>query len=513
MATVIPLPRSEALARPLRAALYGRASRDRNKRGRSVKDQFAVGEMVCADNGWTIVDYYKDLDRSASRRAKKVREDYERMVADMEAGLIDVVVYAEKSRLSRNMQVSIGLRDLCERTDIKLYYDGRLYDMRSPSDFREFSRDALQAEEEGEGITSRIVRTVNLNARRGGAHAPVAFGFKREYDPDTGELLGQVMHPEQGPVVQELFRRVGEQHSLNSLLPLMKPWRPDIEATGLRVILTNRAYIGIRVHKDAEYPAQWKAIVDEALFWRVQAILNDPARLTTHTSGVQHLLTGIALCSVCRADGDVKAARMKAVGDRPQYSRKALYRCTQNHLSIMKTRLDAYVEEGVLLWLASPAARSVFQRVDSTAEIERERAKHAAMSTQLAEARQQAVTFSPETGLPALSAVSLAALEQGIVPLLAACEAGLQRMMSAGDPLLDKLLAASPEELDEWWSRKMTLEQQRHVVRKVVRVEVLRAESSSRSLPAGARTRLIFAGEPGFTEWPFDSQADGADGD
>lgn len=509
MATVIPLPRSEALTRPLRAALYGRASRDRNKRGHSVKDQFTIGEMVCADNGWTIVDYYKDLDRSASRRAKKVRENYERMVADMEAGLIDVVVYAEKSRLSRNMQVSIDLRDLCERTDIKLYYDGRLYDMRIPSDFREFSRDALQAEEEGEGITSRIVRTVNLNARRGGAHAPVAFGFKREYDPDTGELLGQVIHPEQGPVVQELFKRVDEQHSLNSLLPLMGPWRPDIEVTGLRVILMNKSYIGIRVHKDAEYPAQWKAIVDEALFWRVQAVLRDPARLTTHTSGVQHLLTGIALCSVCRANGEVKAARMKAVGDRPQYSRKALYRCTQNHLSIMKSRLDAYVEEGVLLWLASPTARSVFQRVDSAAEIERERARHSAMSAQLAEARQQAVTFSPETGLPALSAASLAALEQGIMPLLAACEAGLQRMMSAGDPLLDRLLAASADDLDLLWSRELTLEQQRYLVRKVVRLEVLRAESSSRSLPASVRVRLIFAGEPGFAEWPFEPQSDG----
>lgn len=504
MASVIPLPRSEALSQPLRAALYGRASRDRTKRGRSVKDQFAVGEMVCAEHGWPIVDRYVDLDRSASRRAKKAREDFERMVADMEGGRMDVIVYAEKTRLSRNMQVSIALRDLCERTDIKLYYDGRLYDMRRPSDFREFTRDALQAEEEGESIASRNVRTVVLNAKRGGAHAPVAFGFKRDYDPDTGELLGQRFHPEEGPVVQELFKRVDEQHSLNSLLPLVRELRPSIQTPGLRVILKNKAYIGIRVHNDDEYKAQWDGFIDEALFWRVQGILDDPSRLTTHTSGVQHLLSGIALCSVCRSLGAVTEARLSAVGDRPQYRRKALYRCRQNHLGIMKVRLDSFVEESVFAWLASPAARAVFQQADSTAEIEQERLRHAAMQAQLLEAREQAMTFDPQSGLPGLSAASLAAMEQRVVPLLTASEEKIRRLVAVGDPLIERLMAADPERLDAVWAEDTTLEQQRYVVRKLVRVEVLRAGSTSRYLQASERVRLIFAGERGFAEWPFD---------
>lgn len=508
MARVIPLPRSEVLAQPLRAALYGRASRDRNKRGRSVKDQFAVGEMVCDEHGWTIVDYYKDLDRSASRRATKVRENYERMVSDMEAGLIDVVVYAEKSRLARNMDVSIRLRDLCQRTDIKLYYDGRLYDMRIPSDFREYTRDALQAEEEGEGITSRIVRTVNLNARRGGAHGPVAFGFKREYDPDTGELLGQARHPEEGPIVEELFKRMDERESLNSLVALMRPFRPDIEPQNLRVILTNKSYIGIRVHGSQEYKAQWDGFVDPAVFWRVQAILDDPDRRTTHTSGVQHFLTGIALCCICRTAGDYRAARMTACADRPQHHRKSLYRCRKNHLSIMEAKLDAYVEEALMGWLESPEARDVFRRVDSDGEIEREQALHAAMLAQLNEAREQATRFNPATGLPGLSAVSLAALEQSILPLLAESEAKSRRLLSFGDPLIDRLLIAPPEELDHLWNDDLTLEQRRHVARKVVRVEVLRALSQGRGQAVSARVRLIFAGQPGFTEWPLDPAGD-----
>ena len=499
---MIPLPRSEALARPLRAALYGRASRDRNKRGHSVKDQFAIGEMVCAEYGWTIVDYYKDLDRSASRRAKKVREHYERMVADMEAGLIDVVVYAEKSRLSRDMAVSIDLRDLCERTDIKLYYDGRLYDMRVPSDFREFTRDSVQAEEEGEGITGRIVRTVNLNAKRGGAHGPVAFGFKREYDPDTGELLGQGPHPQEGPVVIELFRRADEKQSLASMVPLVRTLRPDMDEQGIKVILKNKAYIGIRVHKDQEYKAQWDGFIDEAVFWRVQAMLDDPMRRTTHTSGVQHLLTGIALCVDCRAAENFKEARVQARPAQPKYRRGSQYRCRVNHLTIMEARLDAYVEDAVLRYLASPRARKAFRRKDSSGDVEREQARHAAMLGQLTEAREQATDFDSVTGLPKLSAVSLASLEQKILPLLAASEAAVRGMLSAGDPLLDRLLVASPDELDDMWSDVLTLEQRRHVVRCLVRVEVRRARSKGRGLDVGHRVGLIFLGEPGFAEWP-----------
>lgn len=507
MRNVIPLPRSESLARPLRAAIYGRASKDRLKRERSIRDQFAVAEDECHENGWHIVDYYKDADRSASRRATKVREDFERMVADIKAGHIDVVVYAERSRVSRNMSVSIELRDTCEEHGILLCYDGRVYDLRKAADFREFTRDALQSEEEAESIAHRNLRTARLHAKRGNPTATPPFGYKREYDPDTGELIGQVPNPDEVPTLVKMFELAEQRKSLRSLIELMKPFRPGIAEPGVRVILRNRAYIGIRVHHDEEHKANWPALVDEARFWSVQAILDEPERRTTRTSGIQHLQTGIALCGVCREEGMYKRARMTARLPSEKYKRGGLYRCRVNHLSVMEDTLDAFVEEALLVWLGSPKAAAAFQRTDSAGDIERERVRLAAIRSQLDEAREAASDFDPETGAPRLSALSLASLEQRVLPLIADAEARIRSLLGDGDPLLDRLMTtASASELDVFWSQELTLEQKRHVLRRSLRVQVNRAPSQSRWHPIEMRVVLIFRGESGFDDWPLEDQ-------
>lgn len=502
MTNVIPLQRSEARPAQLRAVLYGRASKDRHKRGRSIRDQFAVSEIECADRGWRIVDRYEDRDRSATRAAKKVREEFDRMITDAEEGKFDVIVYAESSRVSRNLDVSVTLRGLCSETGILLCYNGRVYDMRVPADFKEFSRDALQAEEEGEAIIARNRRTARLTARRGGVWGVLPFGYIRNYDPHTGELIEQTPHPEEAPVIRELFARAEAHESLRSLIPLVRPFRPDMTEPGVRTLLRNKTYIGLRAHHDDEYRAVWPAIVEESVFWRVQSILNDPERRTTHTSGHQHLLTGIALCADCRVQGEYKQARMTARLAQPKYQRGPLYRCRANHLSIMEPLLDAYMEEAILTWLGSEKARKVLQRKDTGGEVERERARCAAMARQLEEAREAATTFDEETGLPRLSALSLAALEQRVMPLLAQSEERVRGMMSAGDPLIDRLMDGGPDEVEKVWSEKLTMEQRRRVIRKLVRVEVRRALSKGRGQPVGPRVGLIFLGEPGFGEWP-----------
>ncbi|MEV8324618.1 recombinase family protein [Kitasatospora sp. NPDC056731] len=502
MSNVIPLPRSESLARPLRAALYGRASRDRHKQGRSIKDQFTVGEMECADRGWQIVDRYEDRDRSATRRATKVRERFEELISDAEAGKFDVIVYAERSRISRNLGVSVALRDLCHRTGVLLCYDGRVYDMRRPADFKEFTRDSVQSEEEGESIIGRNERTARLTARRGGMWGWVPFGYKRVYDPETGELVDQVPHPVEGPVVVELFADAAERKNIKSLLSLVRPFRPDITETGIRAILRNKAYIGIRVHKGDEYKAAWKALVDEAVFWRVQQMLDDPDRRKAHTTGLLHLLTGDALCSVCRSSGNAKQGRLRPRGERAKYRVKPGYECNLGHVSIMEQKLDAFVEEAVLAWICSDEARAALQGTPDDGEAERERERAQVMARQLAEARRQATEFDPSTGLPRLSVASLADLEQRLIPMIQAAERRVRELISAGDPVLDRLLAVTPDEVDEIWNHELDLAQRRHVLREIVRVELRPAPNRSRYQEMGQRVGLIFAGEPGFTEWP-----------
>lgn len=493
------------MARPLRAALYGRASSDPKRRGRSIKDQFAVGEAECNDRGWQIFDHYEDRDRSASRRATKVRERFQQLVADVEAGHIDVIVYAERSRASRDMEVSLKLRKLCERTGTLLCYDNRVYDMRVASDRREFTRDAVQSEEEAEAIAERANRTARLNARRGSPHSGAPFGYKRSYDPDDGHLLGQDAHPEHASVLQDLFVRVDARESLRAVLKIAQKHRPDLTRAGLTVVLRNRAYLGIRVHGDDEYPGTWPALIEPALFWRVQAVLDDPSRRTNRDTHVRHLLTGIAKCGVCRAAGDYAGSGLRhrntrATNRRPTPTPPA-YRCKTNHVTVPEAILDMCVEEAVLHWISSDAAKAVFQPDSPDSELARERAKVVAMQKQLADARSKSTQFDPVTGQPGLSIASLAAIEQQVLPLLTAAESMVRKLLSIGDPLLDHLLGLPADALDDAWNDDLDMEQRRHVVRTVVRVELMRSPRMGRHQSISDRVRLLFPGEPGFADW------------
>ncbi|MFC8447561.1 recombinase family protein [Kitasatospora sp. NPDC057223] len=488
----------------LRAALYGRASSDPKKRGRSIKDQFEVAELECEDREWPIVGRYEDRDRSASRKARKDREDYQRLVADAEAGLFDVIVYADSSRASRNMRSSLDLRDLCEKTGILLCYGGRVYDMQVASDRKEFTRDALQSEEEAETIIVRAQRTARLNAHRGSPHGRIPFGYTRKYDPESGHLIGQSAHPEHAAVVVDLFERAAARESLDSLTRELRRYVADASRAGLRYLLRNRAYIGVRAHKGQDMAkCTWDAIVEESLFLDVQDVLADPSRRTQRDTRVKHLLSGVGHCSVClEAGSDEGLLQAKDIGGALRY------RCsTGAHVTIREDVLDAAVEAAVFVWLSSEAAVAAFNSRSDGGEAERLRTRIRNMTAQLEAAREQAGQID-DFGVPALSIESLAATERTLIPKVAEDEETLRVLTSAQDPLLARLVGAPIAEVDRVWNEELALAQRRHVLRRVVNIELRRASAPGIQRLEPGRIGLTFVGEAGFQARPQRGAAD-----
>jgi site-specific DNA recombinase len=483
----------------MRAALYGRASSDPKKRGRSIKDQFADGELECEDRDWDIVGYYEDRDRSASRTARKKREDYERLVADMEAGLIDVVVYAERSRANRDMDNAIKLRKLCERTGVKLCYSGRIYDMSQPADRRDFTRDSVASEEESEAIRFRSLRTARLNAKRGAPHGKIPFGYTRQYDPDDGHLVGQVPHPQHAAVVLDLFQRADRHESFGVLEGILAQHMPLASRTRVRYILMNRTYIGERGWHGTFVKATWDPIVPVELFQRVQAIVTDESRRTHRDVRATHRLSGIATCYKCLEEGRRRPylTRRKAL---PGKGARERYCCKhQGHVTISLDALDACVEEGLLAWMATPAFAEAFTPAaeDDGERIKVEEALEA-LQLQLTEARTLAGKFN-DRNEPMLSIMSLARLEENLGPQIARCEKRLRQLTVVGDPVLDRLLTAAPEQIQEIWDR-LTIPQVRHVLRRCVNVRLNKAARRGiRGIEPG-RVVLTFASDPGFVE-------------
>ena len=483
-------------AAPRRAGLYARASVDPKKRGRSVADQLTECRRTAAHLGWAIVAEYPDIDRSASRYAKRTREQFEKMKRDVENDTIDVIVSWEASRMFRDLEVYVALRNLCEANGVLWCYNGTVYDPSKRQDRMMLNFMAIQAEDEAEGIKERNTRTTKLNRERGGVHGKLPFGYTRSYDPKTGDLVGQFPHPDHADVVVDLFQRAARRESLLSLAKLLQAYRPSANTASVRVLLTNKTYLGLRKHRGETVKGTWEPLVGEALFWRVQEILGEPGRRTSRDQAAKHLLSGIAGCGVC-APGTPERAVGLGRGPMNPSIKSPTYRCRYGtHVAVACDRLDAYVEEAVIQWLRTPAAAAAFQAPDD-GELTEARGRLEALRGQLAEARNLAGQFDPVTHQPRLSVGSLVALEEQVLPRIRQAEAEVQRLAASGDPVVDTLVAPGEVDVEGAWA-ELTVAQKRHALRRLVRVTLNRAQQRGTRRFEPGRVELLFAGQPGF---------------
>ncbi|MEE4489380.1 recombinase family protein [Streptomyces sp. BE230] len=477
---------------PFDAYLYGRNSRDMKKKGKesSVGDQLTEGREICLENGWPIKREFSDIGRSASRYAKREREEFEEMIAGIESGDCRILVAWEASRYYRDLDVYVRLRSVCMAAGVLLCYNGTVYDLSKRADRKATAQDAIQAEDEAEGIRDRNLRTVRLNAKAGGPHGRILWGYARRYDPDTGDLAEQYAHPDRGPIVKKIFDRVAAGETEYAILQDLRAGGerlPGIrwEQHHLSEMLRNVAYKGRRIHQGIDVgKALWAPLVEDEVFNAVQQIVRAPERRTSHTSTVVHLLSGLARCGLCE-----DAPYLRVLNNRGIKS----YQCSEKfHVVMSEAKLDAYVEEAVVEWLGSKAAAAAFSSTDDQQRTATARLRQNRMQAQLNEARAQAATFGTD-GAPKLSIQSLAALEASLTPLIAEAR---QEAESVTVPPLLRGVIGQPD-IDAIWE-DMSMAQQRALLRAVVTVRLMKARVSGLRTIEPGRVVLAFVGEPGF---------------
>jgi DNA invertase Pin-like site-specific DNA recombinase len=477
--------------------LYGRSSRDPKKRGRSVGDQLHDGRVLADTYGWTVVEEFKDTGVSATRYAHKSRDDFEEMLVLIQERRVRIVVAYEASRYYRDLEVYVRLRNACAEAGVLLCYNGQIYDLTDANDRKLTAQDALQAEVEGDAIRERNLRTVRLNAAAGRPHGRTLDGYRRRYDPDTGDLVDQVEDPERGPIVRRLFDEAASHRSIRGIVircgddGLLTQHGTPITRSYVLNVLRNPAYMGRRVYQGREFgDATWPALVDAEQFQAVQSYLDQGGRTWARGQGSEprHLLSGIALCGL--HPGAEQEPVMRPYRNGKSWS----YRCSETtHVSINEDMLHAAVEEAITQRLEAPEFAAAFQAQPDQGAAAAARNRLAGLERQLAEAQAMAGEFD-ENGEPHLSVASLAALEKRLVPLIAAACAEAAPPQGVPAVLL-RLISA--DDVGEAWEA-LDLEQQRSAIRHMVTVRVHRAESQGTRRLTPERVTFSWHGEPGF---------------
>jgi site-specific DNA recombinase len=286
------------IVRKLRCAVYTRKSTEEglDMEFNSLDAQREACEAYVASQkaeGWALVpDRYDDGGFSG---ANLERPALQRLIADIEARRIDVVVVYKIDRLSRSLMDFAKLVEVFDRNSVTFVSVTQAFNTTTSMgrltlnillSFAQFEREVI-----GERIRDKFAASRKKGMWMGG-WAPLGYDIRdRKLVINTAEAAS----------VRAIFQRFVRVESMTKLIPILanegirtKSGKP-IDKGYLYRVINNRLYIGEAVHKGAAYPGVHEAIIDRTLWDRVHAILRESPRkrATATRARTPALLKGI----------------------------------------------------------------------------------------------------------------------------------------------------------------------------------------------------------------------------
>lgn len=299
----------------MRAGIAARVSLDPRGEGRSVTEQVDECHAWAAREKWDVVAVLEEQG-SASRfaRSTHARTGWPEIIDLVSSGTIDILLTWESSRTTRQLRQYTELRDLCQQHGVLYGYSGTVYDLDTREGRFRTGLDALLNEDESARTSERVLRASRARAAAGTPHGKLPYGYRREYDPDTGALLRQIPDETTAPIAREIITRVAGGETLYAIaadltdrgIPIPRPARGRHNAGAwipmtVKRIATSPTYAAQRVHRgEVVGPATWDALVDDDTHQRALAAVEAMnARAPRADRSVKWLLSGIARCGVC----------------------------------------------------------------------------------------------------------------------------------------------------------------------------------------------------------------------
>jgi site-specific DNA recombinase len=294
------------IVRKLRCAVYTRKSTEEglDMEFNSLDAQREACEAYVASQkpeGWLLLgDHYDDggfsggtLERPALRR----------LLTDIEAGRVDVVVVYKIDRLSRSLMDFAKLVEVFDRNNVTFVSVTQSFNTTTSMgrltlnillSFAQFEREVI-----GERIRDKFAASRKKGMWMGGF---VPLG----YDVNDRKLI---INKAEAATVRMIFERFIK---IGSATELVRKLRAEgvrgkqgklVDKGYVYKLLNNRLYVGEAVHKGLAYPGEHQAIIDRVLWDRVHTVLGESPRKRAANTRAQTpaLLKGLIFGSTGRA--------------------------------------------------------------------------------------------------------------------------------------------------------------------------------------------------------------------
>lgn len=279
-----------APARRLRCAIYTRKSSEEglDMEFNSLDAQREACEAYIASQkaeGWVAVrDRYDDGGFSGGTLE---RPGLQQLLADVEHGLVDVIVVYKIDRLSRSLMDFAKLVEAFDRNDVTFVSVTQAFNTTTSMGRLTLNILLSFAQFEREVIGERIRDKFAASRKRGmwmGGFVPMG------YDVIDRKL---VINEAEAATVRHMFQRFVDLGSATLLTRelvaqgVVNKRRKLIDKGFLYKLFRNRVYIGEAVHKGTGYPGEHDAIVSRELWDKVHAILRESPRARAAKSRAQ----------------------------------------------------------------------------------------------------------------------------------------------------------------------------------------------------------------------------------
>ena len=274
-----------------RAALYARVSTEEQAmHGVSLDAQRERLLSYAKENGLTVVDTYVDEGISARKRYTR-RPEFVRMLEDVKAKKIDVVLFIKLDRWFRNIADYYEVQAILDKYKVQWIATEEDYDTTTANGRLALNIKLAIAQDESDRTSERIKFVFQNMVKEGrviSGQTPRGFKIENKRVVVDEEML---------PVVKEIFEKYLDVRSIRETSRyIWDTYNINIDLRSMKNILTNRWYIG-----EAYGIKGWcPQIIDENVFELASNLVQVRAERCNNTrSDRVYLFTGLLFCAEC----------------------------------------------------------------------------------------------------------------------------------------------------------------------------------------------------------------------
>jgi DNA invertase Pin-like site-specific DNA recombinase len=251
--------------------------------------------------GWLLVpDRYDDGGFSGGTLE---RPALKRLLADIEAGKVDIVVVYKIDRLSRALMDFARLVEVFDRKGVTFVSVTQSFNTTTSMgrltlnvllSFAQFEREVI-----GERIRDKFAASRKKGMWMGG-WAPLGYDIRDRklviIETEAAVVRRTFECFSKGATVTTIVRQLAAENFRNK-------YGQALDKGRIYKLLKNRVYVGDAVHKGVAYPGEHKPIITTALWDRVQAVFSDNPHARANRNRIQSpaLLKGIIFDEAGRA--------------------------------------------------------------------------------------------------------------------------------------------------------------------------------------------------------------------